>query len=279
MSDSHQVEQAQEAQVVQGGALFGQQLRSAREARTLTLRQAAEQTKIHPSILESLEEGRLEQRLSPVYVKSFLRQYAQFLGLDPSEAVAAYGQDRLEPQQDVSQVIGQPRAQMDIEWLPGLVFCLKIALIGVAVLACGWYFYQWGLRPVIEWRQQTSARTAAPAAQRPVETSSSTTAVNPTPLRASEESWPIPADDPLELTVQLSTAGWVRVTGDDQVVYQGVLEAGVQETWKGHERYEIVLGHPEGVQCIVNGRMIKIPRRRQGSSLTMRITRQGAEYL
>src|SRR5437867_301757 len=59
-----------------------EQLRSAREARGLTVHQVAEITKIRTDHLRALEEGNYEVFSAPVYIRGFVRAYASLLKLD-----------------------------------------------------------------------------------------------------------------------------------------------------------------------------------------------------
>jgi cytoskeletal protein RodZ len=71
---------------------IGSQLRAAREARQITLEQAEEETKIRKKYLEALEDGRPDILPGEVYVKGFLRSYANYLGLDGDALLASYKQ-------------------------------------------------------------------------------------------------------------------------------------------------------------------------------------------
>ena len=66
----------------------GSQLQAARQARKLTLTQVTDATKIQPWVLEALEGDRLQDMMSPIYVKGFLATYARFLHLAPEPLLA-----------------------------------------------------------------------------------------------------------------------------------------------------------------------------------------------
>ena len=68
---------------------FGQQLRKAREARSLSLEQAAQATRIRVHYLKALEEGNIEALPSNAQVRGFLRAYAGYLKLDPQPLLDA----------------------------------------------------------------------------------------------------------------------------------------------------------------------------------------------
>ena len=64
---------------------IGQRLKAAREAQKLTLEKAFEDTRIRIQYLEALEADDLSSVPSPVQARGYLRNYAQYLGLDFEE--------------------------------------------------------------------------------------------------------------------------------------------------------------------------------------------------
>lgn len=71
-------------------ALFGDRLRRVRERRKLTLREIADRTKISASMLASLEKGECARWPVGVYSRSYMRSYAESIGLDPGETLAEF---------------------------------------------------------------------------------------------------------------------------------------------------------------------------------------------
>ncbi|MBW8012464.1 MAG: DUF4115 domain-containing protein [Chloroflexi bacterium] len=78
----------------------GSKLRKARIARSLSLEEVARATHIRERYIEALEEGNYGEMASHVQVRGFLRSYADFLGLDSKELLAALrqGQTVSEPE-------------------------------------------------------------------------------------------------------------------------------------------------------------------------------------
>jgi cytoskeleton protein RodZ len=68
-----------------GGAVagIGEALRSTRERKGLSIDQVAQETRISPRFLEALEAEQFNELPAPVYVRGFLRSYANFLQLEP----------------------------------------------------------------------------------------------------------------------------------------------------------------------------------------------------
>lgn len=65
-----------------------EQLRTAREARKLTVHEIAETTKIRGDHIRALEEGNFNVFTAPVYIRGFVRCYATLLKLDVPAVMA-----------------------------------------------------------------------------------------------------------------------------------------------------------------------------------------------
>jgi curved DNA-binding protein CbpA len=68
----------------------GDFLRQAREAMGLELATISEETKIGRSMLEYIENERLDRLPAPVYLRNFTRQVARCLGLDEERVATSY---------------------------------------------------------------------------------------------------------------------------------------------------------------------------------------------
>jgi cytoskeletal protein RodZ len=65
-----------------------EQLRSAREARKLTILQVAETTKIRTDLIRALEEGDFNLFSAPIYIRGSVKNYATLLKLDVPQVMA-----------------------------------------------------------------------------------------------------------------------------------------------------------------------------------------------
>lgn len=69
---------------------IGQTLRQARENRNVSLEDASRVTKIKLDILHYLETDDFDHLAGPMYAKSFLKLYSEYLGLDSQAVVDSY---------------------------------------------------------------------------------------------------------------------------------------------------------------------------------------------
>lgn len=70
--------------------LFGNRLRLARERRKLSLDQIAHDTKLSASIIGALEDGSCARWPSGLYSRSYVRTYAELVGLDPAVTLGEF---------------------------------------------------------------------------------------------------------------------------------------------------------------------------------------------
>lgn len=77
----------------------GEFLRRAREAMGLELSTISEETKIGRSVLEYIENERIDRLPAPVYLRAFTRQMARCLGLDEERVSSSY-LDRIHQRSD-----------------------------------------------------------------------------------------------------------------------------------------------------------------------------------
>lgn len=66
---------------------IGARLEEARVTKRISFEEAERDTRISKRYLEALERGDYELLPAPVYARGFMRSYADYLGLDPAEAV------------------------------------------------------------------------------------------------------------------------------------------------------------------------------------------------
>jgi DnaJ-class molecular chaperone len=77
-------------EILQKDRLTGQDLKRIRTTLGLTLAEIFLQTRIATNILEAIEDDRYDDLPPAVYLKSFLKLYAQYLNIDADTVVQAY---------------------------------------------------------------------------------------------------------------------------------------------------------------------------------------------
>lgn len=120
---------------------IGEMFKAKRKELNLSLKEVENSTSIRSSYIEAIEEGREDQFLSPVYMLGFLRQYANFLGLDGDKIIRENPQafEEMGEKHEFPHGIGtlEVRGSLGggVKWLPNLVW----AAVSVVVLVIAYY--------------------------------------------------------------------------------------------------------------------------------------------
>jgi cytoskeletal protein RodZ len=111
---------------------LGEKLRQAREERGISISEVAEQTRISPLYIESIENDNYKTLPGGIFNKGFVRSYAKFIGFDEQEALSDYS--KLASENEVlaeqplkvykSEVLTDDRSNTSM--LPTLVFAVVI---------------------------------------------------------------------------------------------------------------------------------------------------------
>lgn len=125
-------------------ASVAEQLRSAREARNLTIQQIADITNVRADHIRAIEEGNYDVFSAPVYIRGFVRTYCKILKLDSHEVITALNQElgKTEKFSEPPPLTDQPRTIVDwltlqfskIDWRK-LLIALGVLVVGVIIYA------------------------------------------------------------------------------------------------------------------------------------------------
>jgi len=124
-----------------GTLTLGEKLKKLRSERRMSLGEASRQTRIQSKYLEYLEEGQYDKLPVDVYVRGFLRSYAEFLGVDDRILVRLYDKEQ-EIQKNIDQRKAPKKAKKETINVSSFVFTPKIiAVASVVILLFGGIFY------------------------------------------------------------------------------------------------------------------------------------------
>ncbi len=221
----------------------GSILKDARNKKSISLEDVHSHTKIHPRVLQILEEDRFEKLPSPLFVKSFLKNYAAFLELNPAELVQMY--ETLDTKKSAEQQIFiRPQETPKTVFRLNASVWIALGVVG-ALIAVAW---------IIFYPKKMSVETQperAVVAQR----------IQPAPLETKTEwlrsvsmgNYPkIRGSVPLELQVKATEDVWMQVTCDGKVLFKNVLKRGASETWSAEKSIEIWTGNSSNMKVYIN---------------------------
>ena len=222
---------------------LGEEFRSAREARGLTLSDVAEQIHIRSVYLNAIENEEWSAIGAPVYVRGFLRTYARFLGLDGEAAVQEFNE--IVPAERPAATAAAPAAIERERTGPSLWVILGglVAVVLVGFVAYEYWQYQSG-------GSHPTVAVASPAAQPTPEASGSPLPTAPPTATPT----PLPRH---QLELRLSQTSWLRVAVDGHTVLEGLYPPGTVKKLTGNVAY-VRVGNAGGVAISVDGSSPKV---------------------
>jgi transcriptional regulator with XRE-family HTH domain len=211
-------------------------IREAREARGLTVSDAAKGTRIAERYLRALEaNASLEEFPAPVYARSFLRAYAEFLDLETEGIVRRFDEDHPAHDEEVLEPLPDPRPRRRVVAV-ALAVASLLALLSMAVTRLG-----------SESESGPETGSPAPAAA----------AASPGPSSVERQS-PEPQIEGIRATLQLRDRCWVVAEADGVSVQPGTtLEAGDRVVFHADRILTLELGSAGAVHLEVNGERIR----------------------
>jgi cytoskeletal protein RodZ len=249
---------------------IGRTLKERRERLGLTLEEVERSTRIRVNRLEALEAGKFDTLPSEVQLHGFLRNYADFLGLDAHEIL-----DKLASLSDGERK-SRPllrRTQPDARSFqkPGSSAGRSVTeiLLSGGILVAVAALFIWGLGSIVtslNSPEPTEAPQALVSFDEPTEAPASTATPAPqlslegvaVTALADNDTLPtptliLPVLDSVRIELTAVSETWVRLSVDGEEVFQGRMEPGDKLDYTGEETIELLTGNAGGLRVVFNG--------------------------
>ena len=222
---------------------LGTDLRNARERAGFSLPDLAARTRIPLNSLRAIEQNDFAKVPPGIFVRSFIRSYAQEVGVDPVSAVAEYramtepvDQPEQKPQDEpaVDERMGYGAYFPDFSGSrPGWGYALIVAALLIGVISMN-----------RDARKDQSAKAATEAEAAALGSDASSEIAQPVATSGSG------------LRIELRAAGpcWVRAVVDGQPALARLLQPGESETLNAQRDIVLRVGDPAALSYSINGR-------------------------
>lgn len=243
----------------------GERLRRAREEKGISLEEAHRVTKIHPRVLESIEEDRLENILGKAYVKSFVKNYAHYLGLDAAQIAEQYVSGHFPEAGEKPILEKRPISQRRDRKFSHTLIVASVFIVWFVILSFATIKFINHYKNLKQDKEIIASKVVEPEEK----TLSPAEDIN-------KELIPIPQNRNITLTVISYRDVWIKVVQDGKLAFHGTLSEDSRETWRANNEIRLSeIGRPEALKFIVNGKDINFPRKRLGKNIL--ITRKGID--
>lgn len=230
---------------------IGKELKGARVKKKITFNKIYEHTRIHPDVLKALEENEYDKILNPTYIRSFLKEYSSYLGLDVNKIIEGY--NKLRPQR--SKTFQRPEIQLNklkqskiVQALsknsfliPKWVIILVLAIVVVR-----------GMFGFVKTKVATKASKKEVVLTKTQPSKAKKSRLSDTVLK----SVVIPKGKKLILTIDATDDAWLRLKVDGKIFFENILEKGASEKWEANKSFTIWTGKAHALKLNLNGNSI-----------------------
>ena len=229
------------------------------------LEEVVEKTKLHPSVIRSIESGDLEN-INPIYLKGYIKIYASFLGIPVGDELDEISpkKEKKAPKYKESVKVSVPRQPLDFSKIFTPQTKKNIVLVGSFVIGCIIVvflfssFARFVKKQIAESREERVEETTLPR-------DTSGEAV----LKGSEDVEEIIA------SLKVRRDCFVRTKLDGKLVFEGVLRKGVVESWRAGNEIEFKISDGSSVDLEVNGKLYPPLSKIRKPIKSLRITPEG----
>jgi cytoskeleton protein RodZ len=242
---------------------IGTRLRRGREARGLTVLQAAEKLHVDARILESLEAEDFAALGAPVYARGHLRRYADLVGEHYAELQSLYPATGQAAGPDLRRI---PRGEPDRR-SPRMVLLALAVLLGFAVAGLLWWLLA-----------LPAATKPQPASARSVRSASAEQLMTAIDAQVAARGAPAAIAGEARLALKFYGISWAEVTdASGRRLCEGLNAPDSARTVSGTPPLRVVIGNAPGVSVQLNGTRVALAGllRRDG---TARFTIDGSGH-
>lgn len=247
------------------GTSLGGYLRALRESKGGSLEDMARSTRVGIRHLEALEEERLTDLPSPVFVRGFIRAYCSFLRGAPDEALRQY--ETLAGERAAAHAASAP-PRPRTTWASSsvLVGLVLLVILGIALIVINLTVKRTGGTSVAAPKMEASrpqpaepvavASRPGPAPVQPPVTAPGPSAPG-TPAAPPASARPAgAAAGPQRLLIKAVEPSWIRVQPDEGRATEELLPAGASREWSAERRFLVTIGNAGGVELALNGKAL-----------------------
>lgn len=244
---------------------LGEYLKISRENAEISLEQVQKQTKIRIKYLKAIENG--DFSVIPggeVYIKGFLKNYADSIGLNPDNILEHYKNIRGEHKKEPNLVM--PSAVQKPSKIKTFITNHSLKIVGISILVVSFIVLSLFLRDLSAKKSFEKVKPpiiedlpADEVNEEPVEGYSTIEEDTEVALEIVEDSKIktvyVIDDDYIEIEIEVTNDRcWISVDKDSSFDFEGILKAGDTKMWRAEEKVNLRIGNPRVINLVINGK-------------------------
>jgi cytoskeletal protein RodZ len=220
---------------------IGERLSQSRRQLDISLADVAERTHIQTRLLKAIEEGRLEDLPESVYVQSFIRQYANAIGLNGLHFASEFADASTPQRPKVTWFKNLPLLSGTLR--PMHLYAGYLLLVGASIQGVSGLVSQSNSQPEINPEALQKFKESLPTSAIPMGPNPKIVSVQPSAIAPSQG---------VRVGVTLTDQSWVRVVADGKEAFEGVLTEGTTRNWNAQKQLVVRAGNAGAIMVSFN---------------------------
>jgi len=248
---------------------FCAKLKAKRIEKGLDLEETVEKTKLHPSIIRSIENADFKG-ITPTYLKGYIKIYASFLGIDSEDELLGLEikKDQKKPLKlkEFHKEKKAKTSQEKTDFSKIITPAIKKRIASIAMVSVFIIFAWFVLANFVgcmkdRMSQAPKKKTLSVALEKEVSKNDFIPDVEAVKMT--------------NVTLRVKRDCFVRVKVDGGLVFEGVLRSGVVESWQGKDEIEFKISDGSSIDLEVNGTLYPPLSKIRKPIKSLRITKEG----
>jgi cytoskeletal protein RodZ len=259
-------------------ASIGQKLRQERERLGIPVADIARETRISARYLEAIETEDTRTLPQDFFYRSFVRQYAEYLGISADEITVSLRREMIEPEPlpTVTQLSAQPASKSQvvpsllpvqsepISTGPSTAAIFEEARTSKAWLALAALLLIGSVSYLATRRSATDSANVTPAEQAQAQTPAvvpASSSGNGAPTTTEMASGTVVqatnlGSGRLQIVISAREQTWIKLVADGKNIYMGLIEPGQSQAIQNASNAELLTGNAGGIEVKQNGKSL-----------------------
>jgi len=285
---------------------FGEELKELREKKAISLSEIHDKTRIDAKYLSEIENGNFNV-LPEVYIRAFLRKYANMIEVDEEDIISKYEiakgesieevgkkkQKKIELDKvveekstgtydDLADEVPEKREDTDEGNKKNIVLLGTFILVSIIVVALYFLFFSDNSEEIIIEKpidEIVSGKTEVKTESKiDVVEKKSEVKAKPSKNKPSNVTLVTTSQDSLNLRINAIDTAWMRITIDNKFGDEFTLNPNLSKTLKAKTNFKLLIGNAGGVELYLNGK--KLPSfGKKGEIKNISVDSSGIHYM
>ncbi|SJZ31502.1 helix-turn-helix domain-containing protein [Selenihalanaerobacter shriftii] len=248
---------------------IGQKIKEARLAKEIDIEEVQQETKVRSKYLKAIEEGNFNIIPQEVFLKGFLRVYANHVGLDGSQILKDYNHLKALQKKELDKLNEEENQKISLmEKVQNRVknnWTRVVTATAITVLVLLIVFGLYRSRALVKLAKEVRKINENPVKKEKLvlneedvkvkkdKISSAQKETNSNETNQINQSQSLAQK--LNVTIEALESSWVKVVIDGKVVCEKILNSGEKKSWHADQRMKVLTANAAGVKVISNGKI------------------------